>query len=142
MKKTKEQISQNMSANKSKDTLPELALRKALYRKGLRYYKNYPGLVGHPDIFFKKAKICVFVDGDFWHGHFFDKQKGQIKTHRSYWIPKIQNNILRDQKETLELESLGYTVIRVWEDEIKKDLPRITDIIYQQVINSINPYKD
>lgn len=142
MAKTKEQISHNMSSIRGKDTHPELVLRRALYKKGLRYYKNYSGLIGHPDIFFKRAKICVFIDGDFWHGHFFSKQKEQIKTNRSYWIPKIEKNIQRDQEETLELEKEGYTVIRVWEDEIKKDLPRIADIIYQQVKSTKNPYKD
>ena len=67
MANTKEQISRNMRSNKSKDTKPELMLRKELWRRGLRYRKNYKSLAGKPDIVFLRAQIAVFVDGKMWH---------------------------------------------------------------------------
>ena len=66
---SKEQRSRNMSAIRSKDTKPELLLRKELWKRGLRYRKNYKGVSGKPDIVFLKAKIAVFVDGKMWHGY-------------------------------------------------------------------------
>lgn len=69
MPNTKEQISKNMKRNKSKDTKPELLLRKELWQRGLRYRKNYSKLYGKPDIVFLCAKIAVFIDGKMWHGY-------------------------------------------------------------------------
>lgn len=69
MANTKEQISRNMRSNKCKDTKPELLLRKELWRRGLRYRKNYKALEGKPDIVFLHAQIAVFVDGRMWHGY-------------------------------------------------------------------------
>jgi len=142
MERTKEEISRNMSLIKGKDTKIELMLRSALFKLGLRYYKNYSKLVGHPDIYFPTSKVVVFVDGDFWHGHYFDKQKDSLKKNSEYWIEKIEKNMQRDTYVTHLLESDGYIVIRVWEDEIKKDLPRVCDIIYRQVKRTDNPYSD
>ncbi len=96
MANTKEQISRNMRSNKGKDTKPELLLRKELWRRGLRYRKNYKGLYGKPDIVFLKAKIAVFVDGKMWHGYDWEHRKNDFKSNRDYWIPKIEQNIEHD----------------------------------------------
>lgn len=122
MANTKEQISLNMRHNKSKDTKPELLLRKELWKRGLRYRKNYKGVSGKPDIVFLKAKIAVFVDGKMWHGYNWDKQKNDFKSHREFWIPKIEQNMARDSIVNQTLTEQGWQVLRFWDFEIKKDL--------------------
>ena len=98
MVNTREQISRNMKHNKSKDTKPELLLRKELWNRGLRYRKNYKGVCGKPDVVFLKAKIAIFVDGKMWHGFNWEHQKNDFKSNREYWIPKIEKNIEQDAK--------------------------------------------
>jgi len=99
-----------MSAVKSKNTKPELLLRKALWAKGLRYRLHVKGLPGKPDIVFSKAKIAVFCDGDFWHGHNWvirgiASLNDELKRYTPYWRNKIRKNIKRDIKNTKLLES-------------------------------------
>ncbi len=122
MANTKEQISLNMRHNKSKDTKPELLLRKELWKRGLRYRKNYKGVCGKPDIVFLKAKIAVFVDGKMWHGYNWEHQKNDFKSHREFWIPKIEKNMERDSTVNQTLIKQGWQVLRFWDFEIKKDL--------------------
>ena len=122
MANTKEQISLNMRHNKSKDTKPELLLCKELWKRGLRYRKNYKGVCGKPDIVFLKAKIAVFVDGKMWHGYNWEHQKNDFKSHREFWIPKIEQNIERDSIVNKTLTEQGWQVLRFWDFEIKKDL--------------------
>lgn len=121
MTNTKEQISLNMKHNKSKDTKPELLLRKELWKRGLRYRKNYKSVCGKPDIVFLKAKIAVFVDGKMWHGFDWEHQKYDFKSNCDFWIPKIERNIERDKTVTQELKEQGWQVIRFWDFEVKKD---------------------
>ena len=94
---TPEQRKKNMRAIRSKDTTIELALRKALWQRGIRYRKNYKGLIGKPDIVITKYRIAVFCDSDFWHGYDWENRKARIKSNRDYWIPKIERNMKRDQ---------------------------------------------
>lgn len=122
MANTKEQISLNMRHNKSKDTKPELLLRKELWKRGLRYRKNYKGVCGKPDIVFLKAKIAVFVDGKMWHGYNWEHQKNDFKSHREFWISKIEKNMERDSTVNQTLIKQGWQVLRFWDFEIKKDL--------------------
>ena len=118
-----------MRSNKGKDTKPELLLRKELWRRGLRYRKNYKGLYGKPDIVFLKAKIAVFVDGKMWHGYDWEHQKNDFKSNRDYWIPKIEQNIEHDYEVTQELISLDWLVMRFWDFEVKKNLQECADKI-------------
>lgn len=134
MPNTKEQISRNMRSNKSKDTKPELLLRKELWRRGLRYRKNYKKLYGKPDIVFLGLRIAVFVDGKMWHGYDWENQKNDFKSRREYWIPKIERNIEHDHEVTQKLESLDWLVMRFWDFEIRKNLQDCADKI-QQVYN-------
>ena len=129
MANTKEQLSRNMRSHKGKDTKPELLLRKELWRRGLRYRKNYKGLYGKPDIVFLKAKIAVFVDGKMWHGYDWEHQKNDFKSNRDYWIPKIEQNIEHDYEVTQELISLDWLVLRFWDFEVKKNLQECADKI-------------
>jgi len=101
-----------MSSVKSKDTRPEIALRKALWSMGLRYRINYKKLTGKPDIVFTKAKIAVFCDGDYWHGHNWAvrglKSLDEELSHYSeFWSNKIRENISRDETVNNELKNMG-----------------------------------
>ena len=119
---TTKERSKLMSKIRGKDTKPELSLRKALWAKGIRYRKNYKKLEGNPDIYISKAKLAIFIDGEFWHGYNWEEKKQKIKSNREYWIPKIERNMVRDQENAQKLEYAGITVLRFWEHEIKKDL--------------------
>ena len=138
MANTKEQISRNMKSNKGKDTKPELLLRKELWRRGLRYRKNYKELYGKPDIVFLGARIAVFVDGKMGHGYDWEHQKDDFKSRRDYWIPKIERNIEHDYEVTQELISLDWLVMRFWDFEIKKNLQECADKIERAYNNRKN----
>ena len=114
--------SAQMSKIRAKETKMEVALRKAIWQTGLRYRKNVKRLPGTPDIVFGKYKLAVFVDGDFWHGHNWDTKKHTFKTNREFWIPKIERNMERDAQNNVQLQSMGYKVLRFWENEVKKDV--------------------
>jgi len=111
-----------MAKIKAQDTKPELKLRKALWNLGFRYRKNVKKLPGTPDIVFRKAKLVVFVDGEFWHGFDWEQKKLKIKTNRDFWIPKIERNMQRDAENNTLLSEKGWKVMRFWEKEIKSNL--------------------
>ncbi len=116
-----------MSSIRSKDTKPELTLRKALWQKGYRYRVNVKKLPGKPDIVFGPVRVVVFCDGDFWHGHNWalrgiSSLEEELAGYSQFWKDKILRNIERDKRVTVELENLGWTVIRIWESDIKRDL--------------------
>ena len=119
-----------MSAIPSKDTRPEIALRKALWHKNLRYRTNYKKLPGKPDIVFTKNKIAIFVDGDFWHarGH-LDSPGEQIGTNKTFWRKKLTANAERDRFVNDALLEQGWLVLRFWESDVKKDLKHCVDEI-------------
>lgn len=111
-----------MSAIKSTDTSVELKLRKALWHKGYRYRKNDKTVYGTPDIVFKKYRIAVFVDSEFFHGYNWGEKKKKLKNNKEYWINKIERNIKRDNKVNAYLISKGWKVIRFWDKEVNKNL--------------------
>ena len=121
MKKTPEQISHNMRQVKNKDSEIELLLRKELWSRGLRYRKNVTSVFGKPDIAFIGKKVAVFCDSEFWHGYNWEERKYDFKSHQDFWIPKIEQNIARDQKVNAKLKEQGWQVLRFWGKEIKKD---------------------
>ena len=121
-----------MSRIKGKNTSIEVLLSKALWHRGLRFRKNSK-VYGHPDIAIKKYRIAIFCDGDFWHGYDWEKRKDSIKTNREYWIPKIERNIEKDVEVNHVLHGMGYTVIRLWEHEIRKDLDDTVAMILRAV---------
>jgi DNA mismatch endonuclease (patch repair protein) len=128
---TTKKRSELMAKIKAQDTKPELKLRKALWNLGFRYRKNVKKLPGTPDIVFRKAKLVVFVDGEFWHGFDWEMKKLKIKTNRDFWIPKIERNMQRDAENNTLLSEKGWKVMRFWEKETKSNLE---GCIYQ-VIN-------
>lgn len=133
MKKTKEQISFNMKQVKNKDSKIEIALRKELWSRGLRYQKNVTSIFGKPDLIFKGKKVAVFCDSEFWHGFNWEERKKDFKSHQEFWIPKIERNMERDKEVTEELQKQGWTVLRFWGKEIKKNASGCADIIEKAV---------
>jgi len=135
---TTKQRSENMRRIKSKNTKPEIILRKALWNRGLRGYRiHYDKIKGSPDIAFTKYKIAIFIDGDFWHGFNWDEKKKQIKSNRNYWIPKIERNMVKDESVNYTLAYSQWTVLRFWEHEVKKD----TEYCIDQIVKEINRIK-
>lgn len=130
---TPEQRKKNMRAIRSKDTAIELALRKALWQRGIRYRKNYKGLIGKPDIVITKYRIAVFCDSDFWHGYDWENRKARIKSNQDYWIPKIERNMKRDREVTATLVEQGWIVLRFWEHTIRKELEECVEDIQEAV---------
>ena len=114
--------SELMKKIRSKNTTPEILLRKNLWKLGIRYRLNYPKLPGKPDIFIKKNSLVIFIDGEFWHGFNWENKKERLKSNREYWIKKIEGNIKRDQRINVELTSMGYCVLRFWGNEVKSDI--------------------
>lgn len=107
-----------MSAIRSKNTKPELRLRKALFSYGLRYRLHVRELSGIPDIVFHKYRVAIQVRGCFWHQH--SCRDGHIpQSRRSYWGPKLRGNILRDKKNDAALKAKGWKLIIVWECQIR-----------------------
>ena len=132
-----------MSAVKSSNTSPELKLRKALWHAGFRYTVNDRKLPGKPDIVFSKAKIVVFCDGDFWHGHNWvirglSSLDEELDRYNDYWKKKITRNMERDKKVTDTLSRDGWLVIRLWESDIKKDVLSCVNTIAQAYQKRIN----
>ncbi|EEZ92610.1 MAG: DNA mismatch endonuclease Vsr [Candidatus Parvarchaeum acidiphilum ARMAN-4] len=109
-----------MARIKSIDTTPEIKLRKAIWKLGIRGYRiHLNSLIGKPDLVFTKKKVAIFVDGDFWHGYNW-KNKGIIPK-RGYWQKKITRNIERREVVKAQLKQKGWKVVELWEHDIKKD---------------------
>lgn len=136
-KLTPEQRRKNMKAVKNKDSKIEVALRKELWSRGLRYQKNSKKVFGKPDIVFLGKKIAVFCDSEFWHGYDWEHKKYEIKSRQDFWIPKIERNIQRDIEVTERLTSEGWTVLRFWGNEIEKDLSGCADRIEKAVKENV-----
>lgn len=139
---TPEQRARNMRAIKGRDTKPELLLRRALHARGLRYRLHRKDLPGRPDIVFPRYKVCVFVNGCFWHGHDCDLFK-EPRTRTDFWMTKIETNRKRDAAATQSLVAGGWRVLTVWECALKKhrieELTPITDACVQFLTESSAP---
>lgn len=127
--KTKEQRSKNMQAIKCKGTKDEILLAHALWHKGFRYKKNNKTVFGRPDLTFKKHKIAIFIDSEFFHGKNWKIEKFKIKSKRDFWWPKIERNIERDAVVNNELKNQGWTVLRFWSKEMRKNLSACVEIV-------------
>ncbi len=117
---TKAQRSYAMSRIRRRDTLPELMLRRAVWKAGLRGYRiDRRNLPGRPDLSWGVGRVAVFVDGAFWHGHPSAFTPGKSGT---YWDGKIERNMERDREADSALEILDWTVLRFWDFEVRKNL--------------------
>ncbi len=108
-----------MSRIGGKNTGPEKIVAKALHAKRFSFQSHAKNLPGRPDIVFRKAKVVVFIDGDFWHGWRFPLWKGKL-TQR--WKIKISENRMRDQRNFTILRRLGWKVVRIWEHQVEQNL--------------------
>ena len=126
---TPEQRHRNMSAIRSKNTKPELLVRRWLWARGYRYRLNSPRLPGHPDLVLRKYRTCIFVNGCFWHGHgvtFGDADSVDCSlrcckiptSNRAFWLTKIRRNQDRDREEQRQLAAMGWHCITVWECDL------------------------
>jgi len=127
--------SANMAAIRSKNTKPEMIVRKGLWKRGFRYRLNHRGLPGHPDLVLRKYRTCIFVNGCFWHGHHVQLQAAQMddgqwrmessacckipKTNQDFWVAKIRRNKERDKEVQRHLAEMGWHCITVWECQLK-----------------------
>lgn len=103
-----------MSHVVSKGGKDENIVAHSLWKKGIRYRRNYSDLPGKPDIAITKFKIAVFIDGEFWHGYNWEKQKKSLKRNKNYWIKKIEYNMQRDKKNDRLLINMGWIPIHFW----------------------------
>lgn len=110
-------------ANRREGGLAERLLRAAVWRRGLRFRRHVAGLPGKPDLVFAGARLCVFCDGDFWHGRDWPQLHEQLlhRANPDYWIPKISRNMHRDVEQTRALEEAGWAVVRLWETDVLRD---------------------
>jgi DNA mismatch endonuclease, patch repair protein len=109
-----------MAAVKSRNTGPEIELRKALYARGVRGWRcNYKRAAGRPDIAWPARRVAVFVDGAFWHGHPTRHKPGRSG---EYWDRKIEQNVERDRRVDRELRESGWSVLRLWDFDLRNDL--------------------
>ena len=133
---TKTQRSENMKKIKSTDTQIERLLRKALWRKGYRYRKNVKDLPGKPDIVITKYKIAIFCDGEFFHGHDWEKLKDRLKTSENgeFWIDKISRNIEHDNEVYKKLVNMNYVILRFWGNDIKNHIDECVRAVDEAVI--------
>lgn len=129
---TKEQRSFNMSRIRSKNTKPELFVFAELEKLKIEFEKH-SGLPGKPDVVFHDKKIALFIDGEYWHGRYLSKIKYRLS---EYWITKITNNRKRDRKRRKELKELGWHILRIWDDDIKKHPAREIN----RILRAINNY--
>lgn len=128
---TKEQRRKNMQNIKSTKTLPELKVMRELKRKKIYFASHPKKIFGKPDIVFRRKKIAVFIDSDFWHCH--PDHFVMPKTNVDYWSNKIKLNKKRDTKVNQELGNKGWKILRFWEHEINKEFDRCIDTILEVI---------
>ena len=134
--------SRNMSAIKSKDTKPEIYLRRRLFAKGFRYRKNVSSIQGHPDIYLAKYHTAIFVNGCFWHRHQGCKYTYNPQSRTEFWEKKFSRNVERDTEVKSILINSGYRCLVVWEctiremqknEEVAEEvLTRIVDFLFSE----------
>ena len=138
--------SANMAAIKSKDTKPEMVVRRYLWAHGFRYRLNHKRLPGKPDLVLRKYRTCIFVNGCFWHGHGASlNDKGEMindklcckipRTNRDFWVKKIRRNQERDHEVQHKLAFMGWHSITIWECELK---PKVREKTLQSLVYTLN----
>ena len=126
-----------MSKIRGKDTSIEVVLRKALWHRGFRYRKNYKGLPGRPDIVLTKYRIAIFCDSEFFHGKDWEILKPRLERGKNsdFWVAKISRNRERDDEINKKLLFMGWTVIRFWGTDIKKNTDECIRVIEETIFD-------
>ncbi len=123
-----------MAANRAKNTKVELALRRELHARGIRFRLHAREVPGRPDIVIRKYRLAVFVDGDFWHGNAWRRRglkrlEDDFNVNREFWVAKIRRNMERDQEVTQQLKASGWIVFRFWESSLRQDISGAADLV-------------
>ena len=134
-----EQRHKCMSRIKSKDTSIEVSLRRALWKKGYRYRKNYSALPGKPDIVLIKYRIAIFCDGELFHGKNWEILKPRLLkgNNPDFWVKKIERNMKRDDENDKRLLFLGWTVIHFWGNDILKNTDQCVKVIEEAIFDDL-----
>ena len=134
-----EQRHKCMSRIKSKDTSIEVSLRRALWKKGYRYRKNYDELPGKPDIVLTKYKIVIFCDGELFHGKNWEVLKPKLLkgNNPDFWVKKIERNMKRDDENDKKLLFLGWTVIHFWGNDILRNTDQCVRVIEEAIFDNL-----
>ena len=134
-----EQRHKCMSHIKSKDTSIEVSLRRALWKKGYRYRKNYSALPGKPDIVLTKYRIAIFCDGELFHGKNWEVLKPRLLkgNNPDFWVKKIERNMKRDDENDKRLLFLGWTVIHFWGNDILKNTDQCVKVIEEAIFDDL-----
>jgi DNA mismatch endonuclease Vsr len=119
--------SRKMAANKSRGTMPELALATILRRRKIRFRRHLRSLAGTPDFVLLHCRVAIFCDGDFWHGRHWAARlaRNEFKTRAEFWIDKIETNKRRDRRTSRKLQKSGWVVLRVWASDVIKSPERV-----------------
>jgi len=128
---TAEQRRKNMQNIRSKGTKPERMIMEALKKRRIYFAAYVSKITGKPDIVFRRKKVAVFIDSDFWHGH--PERCIMPKTNPEYWSQKIAGNRKRDEQVNKELSAKGWVVIRLWEYDIKHNFEQTLDVILKAI---------
>ena len=134
-----EQRHKCMSRIKSKDTSIEVSLRRALWKKGYRYRKNYSALPGKPDIVLIKYRIAIFCDGELFHGKNWEILKPRLLkgNNPDFWVKKIERNMKRDDENDKRLLFLGWTVIHFWGNDILKNTDQCVKVVEEAIFDDL-----
>ena len=127
----------NMAAIRSKNTKPEMIVRRFLCSRGFRYRLYHKRLPGHPDIVMRKYRTCIFVNGCFWHGHEGCSAFRMPKTNTEFWEKKITRNQCRDKQDLVALAALGWHCITIWECQLKPQVRLSTLTSLEYTLNAI-----
>ncbi len=130
-----------MQAVKSHGSKIEITLSKELWKRGYRYRKNDKTVFGKPDLTFKKIKLAIFVDSEFWHGENWAERKHDHKTNKKFWHAKIERNMKRDKEVNENLAKNGWKVLRFWGNEINKNLLLCISSVEQVIEQTKNENK-
>lgn len=122
-----------MAAIKSKNTKPELIVRRGLHKRGLRFRLYYPDLPGRPDLVFPSIHVALFVHGCFWHAHEGCRYFKVPKTNREFWRKKLEGNRARDKQNQLALKSEGWRVVLIWECELRDSVEKRLDELEEKI---------
>jgi len=136
--KSPEERSANMSKIRSKDTKPEVWLRKKLFARGYRYRNNVNNVPGHPDIWLAKYKTAIFINGCFWHRHEGCKYAYTPKSRVEFWTEKFRKNVERDKAVHAELADIGIKTLIVWECTVKRMIKDET--VRESCLNHIDQF--
>lgn len=134
---SKEKRSWNMSRIRGKDTGIEIMVRTFLFSKGFRYRKNVGTLPGKPDIVLQKYKTVLFIHGCYWHRHPGCKYAYNPKSNVEFWEKKFSENVANDEKVRIQLENDGWTVITLWECDIKRRFDSTMEELIQQLHSKV-----